>query len=506
MIRRFTRQHTKKCVQDVNYLQKNVYFICYNTNDMNENSYQKKSFRVEVDIMGQVNVPSDRYWGAQTQRALHHFPTGKDVMPYEVIYGLAVIKKCAAIVNASYGKISKEKADLIVNAADEVISGKLDEHVPLTLWQSGSGTQSNMNVNEVIANRAIETAGGILGSKFPVHPNDDVNMSQSSNDAFSSAMHIASALKITKKLLPAIHNLRSELNEKAKIYEKIVKLGRTHLQDAVPITVGQEISGWVAQIDFGYRKIHESLKDLYELAIGGTAVGTGLNSPMGFADKMTEQIGDETELPFKSAQNRFAQLAAHDPVVEASSALRLFACSMMKIANDIRWSSSGPRCGLGELLIPSNEPGSSMMPGKVNPTQCEAMMMVCCQLIGNDTVIAVANSQGNFELNTFKPVIVFNMLNSIDVLAGACDTFYKFCVVGMKPNVKRIQDMVSNSLMLVTALTPKIGYDKAAEIAQKAYSEGTSLKEAALKLGYLTSEEYDIIVKPELMIHPNENQ
>jgi fumarate hydratase class II len=363
-----------------------------------------------------------------------------------------------------------------------------------------------MNVNEVIANRAIEMAGGILGSKSPVHPNDDVNMSQSTNDVFTSAMHIASALKITKKLLPAIHNLRSGLNEKSKKYEKLVKVGRTHLQDAVPITLGQEISGWVTQIDFGYRKIDESLKDLYELAIGGTAVGTGLNSPMGFAEKMAEQIGDETDLPFMSAKNKFSQLAAHDALVEASSALRLFACSMMKIANDIRWLSSGPRCGLGELHIPTNEPGSSMMPGKVNPTQCEAMMMVCCQLIGNDTVIAVADSQGNFELNTFKPVIVFNILNSIDVLTGACDTFYKFCVIGIRPNVKRIEEMVSNSLMLVTTLTPKIGYDKAAEIAQKAYSEGTSLKEAALKLGYLTAEEYDIIVKPEVMVHPSENR
>jgi fumarate hydratase, class II len=470
---------------------------------MSKNSYQK-SFRVEVDSMGQVNVPSDKYWGAQTQRALQHFPAGKDVMPYEVIYALAIIKKCAAIVNSFYGKISKEKADLIINAADEVISGKLDEHFPLAVWQSGSGTQSNMNVNEVIANRAIEMAGGILGSKSPVHPNDDVNMSQSTNDVFTSAMHIASVLKITKKLLPAIHNLRSGLNEKSKKYEKLVKVGRTHLQDAVPITLGQEISGWVTQIDFGYRKIDESLKDVYELAIGGTAVGTGLNSPMGFAEKMAEQIGDETDLPFMSAKNKFAQLAAHDALVEASSALRLFACSIMKIANDIRWLSSGPRCGLGELHIPTNEPGSSMMPGKVNPTQCEAMMMVCCQLIGNDTVIAMADSQGNFELNTFKPVIVFNMLNSIDVLTGACDTFYKFCVVGIRPNVKRIDEMVSNSLMLVTALAPKIGYDKAAEIAQKAYSEGTSLKEAALKLDYLTAEEYDIIVKPELMVHPNE--
>jgi fumarate hydratase, class II len=472
---------------------------------MSETSNQK-SFREEADSMGKVNVPSDKYWGAQTQRALHHFFIGKDVMPYEVIYGLAIIKKCAAIVNTSYGKISKEKADLIINAADEVISGKLDEHFPLTVWQSGSGTQSNMNVNEVIANRAIEMAGGILGSKNPIHPNDDVNMSQSSNDAFTSAIHIASALKITKKLLPAVHNLRNVLTEKSKKYDKLVKVGRTHLQDAVPITVGQEISGWVAQIDFGYSKIDGSLKDLYELAIGGTAVGTGLNSPMGFAEKMAEQIADETEFPFMSAPNKFAQLAAHDPMVEASSALRLLACSMMKIANDIRWLSSGPRCGLGELQIPSNEPGSSMMPGKVNPTQCEAMMMVCCQLIGNDTVIAMADSQGNFELNTFKPVIVFNMLNSIDALAGACHTFNKFCAIGIRPNVKRIEEMVSNSLMLVTALTPKIGYDKAAEIAQKAHSEETSLKDAALKLGYLTSEEYDTIVRPEVLVHPNENR
>jgi fumarate hydratase class II len=483
----------KKCIPQVLYI-----------NNMTEDSDQK-SFRIEVDSMGEINVPSDKYWGAQTQRALQHFPVGKDVMPYEVIDGLAIIKKCAAIVNSFYGKISKEKADLIISAADEVISRKLVEHFPLAVWQSGSGTQSNMNVNEVIANRANEMAGGVLGSKFPIHPNDDVNMSQSSNDAFTSAMHIASVLKITKKLLPAIHNLRNGLNEMSKKYEKLVKVGRTHLQDAVPITLGQEISGWVAQIDFGYRKIDESLKDLYELAIGGTAVGTGLNSPIGFAEKMAEKIGDETGFPFMSARNKFAQLAAHDPVVVASSALRLFACSMMKIANDIRLLSSGPRCGFGELHIPSNEPGSSMMPGKVNPTQCEVMTMACCQLIGNDAVIAVADSQGNLELNTFKPVIVFNLLNSIEVLSGACYTFYKFCVAGIRPNIKRIEEMVSNSLMLVTALTPKIGYEKAAEIAQKAYSDGTSLKEATLKLGYLTAEEYDDIVRPELMIHPTES-
>ena len=470
---------------------------------MNEKNDQK-SFRIEVDSMGEINVPSDKYWGAQTQRALQHFPVGRDVMPYELIYGLALIKKCAASVNSFCGKITEEKADLITRAADEVISRKLDEHFPLAVWQSGSGTQSNMNVNEVIANRANEMAGGHLGAKYPIHPNDDVNLSQSSNDVFASAMHIASALKITKELLPVIHSLRNALNEKSVKYEKIVKVGRTHLQDAVPITLGQEISGWVAQVDFGSKKIDESLNDLYELAIGGTAVGTGLNSPTGFAEKMAEKISNETGLPFISAKNKFAQLAAHDPVVVASSALRLFACSMMKIANDIRWLASGPRCGLGELHIPRNEPGSSMMPGKVNPAQCEVMTMICCQLIGNDAVIAMADSQGTLELNTFKPVIVFNMLNSIDLLSGACDTFYKFCVVGIWPNVKRIEEMVSNSLMLVTALTPKIGYDKAAEIAQKAYSDGTSLKEAALKLGYLTAKEYDNTVKPELMIRPTE--
>lgn len=463
----------------------------------------QKSYRIEADSMGHVYVPSDKYWGAQTQCALQHFSIGKDVMPFDVIYALAIIKKYAAIVNSSYGRISKEKADLIFRAADEVISGKLDEHFPLSVWQSGSGTQSNMNVNEVIANRAIQMAGGTLGSKDPVHPNDDVNMSQSSNDAFTSAMHIASTLKITKELLPTVHSLRNVLNEKSRQYDKLVKVGRTHLQDAVPITLGQEISGWVAQIDFGYRKIEESLKDLYELATGGTAVGTGLNSPRGFGEKVAEQIAKKTGLPFISAPNKFALLAAHDATLEASSALRILACSMMKIANDIRWLSSGPRCGLAEVHIPNNEPGSSMMPGKVNPTQCEAMMMVCCQLIGNDTVIAVADSQGNFELNTFKPVIIFNMLNSVDILADVCETFCKFCVVGITPNVKRIEKMVSNSLMLITALTPKIGYDKAAEIAQKAYSEGTSIKEAAIKLGYLTAEEYDALMRPELMVHPN---
>ncbi len=458
--------------------------------------------RVESDSMGEIEVPADRYWGAQTERSLHHFSIGEDRMPVEVVRALGLLKKAAALVNAELGLLPKDKADLIVRAADEVIEGKLDDHFPLFVWQTGSGTQSNMNANEVIANRAIELAGGELGSKQPIHPNDDVNMSQSSNDTFPTAMHIAAVQAIVHELLPSVRALRDALLEKAKEFAGIVKIGRTHLQDAVPLTLGQEFSGYVAQLDADIARIEQSLPDLYELAIGGTAVGTGLNAPPGFGEDVAAKIAELTGLPFTSAPNKFAALAAHDALVAAHGAIRTLAVSLMKIANDIRWLGSGPRSGLGELSLPENEPGSSIMPGKVNPTQSEAMTMVCCQVLGNDVAIAVAGSQGNFELNVFKPVIIRNFLHSTRILADACRTFREFCVEGVRPNRERIAELVDRSLMLVTALTPKIGYDKAAEIAKKAHSEGTTLKEAALSLGYLTEQEFDELVRPEKMVGP----
>ncbi|MGH7898257.1 MAG: class II fumarate hydratase [Candidatus Binatia bacterium] len=456
--------------------------------------------REETDSMGSVDVPADRYWGAQTQRSLHHFSIGDDRMPVEVVRAFGILKKACAIVNVALVKLPKEKGDLIVQAADEVIDGKLDEHFPLYVWQTGSGTQSNMNANEVISNRAIEIAGGVMGSKDPVHPNDDVNMSQSSNDTFPAAMHIAAATAITERLLPSVRALREALQKKSEEFADIVKIGRTHLQDAVPLTLGQEFSGYVAQLDGGVARIEQALDGLYELAIGGTAVGTGLNAPEGFGEKASAQIADLTGLPFRAARNFFAALAAHDALVHASGTLRTLAGSLMKIANDIRWLGSGPRSGLGELTLPENEPGSSIMPGKVNPTQSEAMTMVCTQVIGNDVAVAVAGSQGNFELNVFKPVMIRNVLHSVAILADACRTFREFCVEGIEANRERIGDLVDNSLMLVTALTPKIGYDKAGEIAKKAHKEGTTLKEAALALGYLSAEEYDELVRPEKMV------
>ncbi len=462
--------------------------------------------RMESDSMGQVEVPADRYWGAQTQRSLHHFSIGgpTERMPVEVVRAFGILKKACALVNLELGKLPKEKATLIVQAADEVILGKLDEHFPLYVWQTGSGTQSNMNANEVISNRAIELAGGELGSKRPIHPNDDVNLSQSSNDTFPAAMHIAAATAIMERLLPSLRALRDALAQKAAEFEEIVKIGRTHLQDAVPLTLGQEFSGYVAQLDDDIDRIVQSLPGLYQLAIGGTAVGTGLNAPPGFGEAAAAKIAELTGLPFTSAPNKFAALAAHDAMVFSHGAIRTLAVSLMKIANDIRWLGSGPRSGLGELELPENEPGSSIMPGKVNPTQSEAVTMVACQVFGNDVAITVAGSQGNFELNVFKPVMIRNFLHSVNILADVCVTFRQFAVEGIKPNRERIADLVDRSRMLVTALTPKIGYDKAAEIAKRAHHEGTSLKEAAVALGYLTEAEYDEAVKPERMVTPTE--
>jgi fumarate hydratase class II len=461
--------------------------------------------RMETDSMGAVEVPADRYWGAQTQRSLHHFSIGgpTERMPIEVVRAFGVLKKAAALVNAEIGKLPKDKADLIVAAADEVIRGKLDDHFPLFVWQTGSGTQSNMNANEVISNRAIEMAGGEMGSKKPVHPNDDVNMSQSSNDTFPAAMHIAAATAVVERLIPAVRELRDALAAKEREFADVVKIGRTHLQDAVPLTLGQEFSGYVAQLDDDLRRLELVLPGLYELAIGGTAVGTGLNAPAGYGEKVAARIAELTGRPFTSAPNKFAALASHDSMVFAHGAIRTLAASLMKIANDVRWLGSGPRSGLGELELPENEPGSSIMPGKVNPTQSEAMTMVCCQVFGNDVAITVAGSQGNFELNVFKPVMVRNFLHSVAILSDACRTFREFAVDGIKVNRERIAELLGQSLMLVTALTPTIGYDKAAEIAKKAHHEGTTLKEAALSLGYLSEAEYDEAVRPERMVGPS---
>jgi fumarate hydratase class II len=454
--------------------------------------------------MGTVEVPADRYWGAQTQRSLHHFSIGDDRMPLEIVRAFGILKKAAALVNVELGILDPQLGDHIAAVADEVIEGSLDEHFPLFVWQTGSGTQSNMNANEVIANRAIELAGGQIGSKEPIHPNDHVNLSQSSNDTFPTAMHIAAARAVTDRLLPPLRALRDSLDEKSRAWDDIVKIGRTHLQDAVPLTLGQEFSGYAAQLDEGLRRIEDSLDGLYELAVGGTAVGTGLNAPREFGERAAAKIAELTGLPFRQAPNLFAALAAHDALVFAHGAIRTLAASLMKIANDIRWLGSGPRSGLGELTLPENEPGSSIMPGKVNPTQSEAMTMVCCQVMGNDVALQVAGSQGNFELNVFKPVMIRNFLHSVTILADACRTFREFCVEGLVPNRERIAELVDRSLMLVTALSPTIGYDKAAEIAKKAHSEGTTLKEAALAFGYLTEEEFDEAVRPERMVRPEQ--
>jgi fumarate hydratase class II len=452
--------------------------------------------------MGAVEVPDDRYWGAQTQRSLTYFAIGEERMPREMIRAIAILKQAAAQVNARSGKLSPDRAALISQAAAEVITGALDGHFPLRVWQTGSGTQTNMNANEVIANRAIALAGGSLGSKAPIHPNDHVNMSQSSNDTFPTAMHIAVAETLHHRLLPTVTHLRDALAAKAEEFQEIVKIGRTHLMDAVPLTLGQEFSGYVAQLDKDLERIQATLPDVYELAIGGTAVGTGLNTHPEFAEQVAQEIANYTGLPFVSAPNKFAALAAHDAIVMTSGALKTLACSLMKIANDLRWLGSGPRCGLGELYLPANEPGSSIMPGKVNPTQCEALTMVCVQVMGNDTAIAIAGSQGNFELNVFKPMMMFNVLNSIRLLSDACASFTAHLVVGIRPNLPQIEHFLQNSLMLVTALNPHIGYDNAARVAKTAYAEGKTLREACIELGLLDGEQFDQLVRPEDMAHP----
>ena len=452
--------------------------------------------------MGAMEVPVDRYYGAQTARSLHHFPIGIDVMPPSLIRAFGILKEASAQVNADLGKLAPEKAELIIAAAREVSSGALDDHFPLKIWQTGSGTQTNMNANEVISNRAIEMAGGVMGSKTPIHPNDDVNMSQSSNDTFPTGMHIAAVEELTHRLIPAVRHLRDSLADKSRAFAGITKIGRTHLMDAVPLTLGQEFSGYVAQLDADLKRVEFSIVDLYELAAGGTAVGTGLNTHPEFGGRVAAAVAEITSLPFVTAPNKFAALAAHDALVATSGALRTLAGSLTKIADDLRWLGSGPRCGLGELQLPENEPGSSIMPGKVNPTQCEAMIMVCIQVIGNDTAVAVAGSRGNLELNVCKPVIIYNLLHSITLLTGACGSFTEFCVDGLEPNEDRIRQHLDNSLMLVTALNPLIGYDNAATVAKHAHKQGITLREAAVGLGFLTGEQFDQSVRPESMTHP----
>ncbi|MBO1438277.1 class II fumarate hydratase [Meiothermus sp. CFH 77666] len=460
-------------------------------------------YRIETDTMGQMQVEESRYWGAQTQRSIQNFPIGQErfKMPRSIIRAMGILKKGAALANADLGELPREKADLIVRAADEVIAGKLDDHFPLVVFQTGSGTQTNMNANEVIANRAIELAGGVLGSKKPIHPNDDVNRGQSSNDTFPTAMHIAVVEELHRQLYPNVQKLRDTLAAKSEAYKDVVKVGRTHLQDATPITLGQEIGSWVAQIDYCLAEVRHAEQGLYELAIGGTAVGTGLNAHPKFGDLAAAYFAKETGFPFVSAKNKFAALAAHDALVTTSAALRTLAGALMKMANDVRWLASGPRNGIGEITIPENEPGSSIMPGKVNPTQSEALTMVAVQVFGNDAAVAFAGSQGNFQLNVFKPVMVYNVLTSIQLLGDACAAFNDNCAVGIEPNLPRIKENLEKNLMQVTALNRHIGYDKAAAIAKKAHKEGTSLKEAALALGYLTEEEFDKWVVPLEMTH-----
>jgi fumarate hydratase, class II len=460
--------------------------------------------RTETDSMGPIDVPSGRYWGAQTQRSLRHFSIGEDRIPVEVVRAFGVLKKAAALTNVELGKLPKEKADLIVAAAEEISEGKLDDHFPLHVWQTGSGTQSNMNANEVISNRAIEMTGGELGSKSPIHPNDDVNMSQSSNDTFPTAMHVAAALAVSREVVPAVTELRDALQRKADEFADIVKIGRTHLQDAVPLTLGQEFSAFVAQLEDDVTALQESLHGLYELAIGGTAVGTGLNAPRDFGRLTAGKIAELTGLPFRESPNPFAALAAHGAMVQAHGTLKTLATSLFKIAGDIRLLGSGPRTGLGELELPENEPGSSIMPGKVNPTQSEALTMVCVQVFGNDMAVTVAGSQGHLQLNVFKPVMIRNLLHSARLLADGCRSFREFCVEGLRAREDVIAHNVERSLMLVTALSPRIGYDKAAEIAKKAHREGITLRESALELGYLSAEEYDEAVRPERMTGPDE--
>ncbi|MBI2525962.1 MAG: class II fumarate hydratase [Candidatus Rokubacteria bacterium] len=464
------------------------------------------AMRVETDTLGAIEVPADRYWGAQTQRSLQHFRIGGDRFPREMIRAFGILKKACALGNRDLGLLPDATARAIAQAAQEVIEGTLDAHFPLVVWQTGSGTQTNMNCNEVIANRAIELLGGALGSKDPVHPNDDVNMSQSSNDTFPTAMHIATVEQLHGRLLPAVRRLRDTLDAKARAFADVVKIGRTHLQDAVPLTLGQEISGWVSQLDHARRHLEAALPHLYELAIGGTAVGTGLNAPPEFAERAAQKIAELTGQPFVSAENTFEALAAHDALVAAHGALKTLAAAVTKIANDVRWLASGPRCGIGEITIPENEPGSSIMPGKVNPTQSEALMMVCAQVLGNDVAVNVGGASGNFELNVFKPLIIHNVLQSIRLLADACESFEEHCARGIEPDRERIRQHLERSLMLVTALAPRLGYDRAAEIATKAHREGLTLREAALALGHLTAEEFDRWVRPERMLGPRQSR
>jgi fumarate hydratase class II len=460
--------------------------------------------RTETDSLGEVAVPAQRLWGAQTQRSIDNFPIGVDRfrMGAPVIRALGILKKGCALANLELGQLPADKANLITRAADDVIAGSLDDEFPLVVFQTGSGTQSNMNANEVIANRAIQLAGGVVGSKKPIHPNDDVNRSQSSNDTFPTAMHIATAEQVGDVLLPAVAGLRDVLDGKARAYASIVMIGRTHLQDATPVTLGQVISGWVAQLDDAMAAIRRALPGIYELAIGGTAVGTGINAPARFGGVAARKIAELTGRPFVSAPNKFSALSAHEAMLNVSAGMRTLAAALMKIANDVRWHASGPRAGLGELLIPENEPGSSIMPGKINPTQCEALTMVCVQVYGNDAAVAFADSQGNFQLNVYKPLILHNVLESAALLADACRSFTVHCAVGIAPNETRIREHVENSLMLVTALSPHIGYEKAAKIALKAHHENTSLREAALALGYVTADQFDQWVKAEDMTHP----
>jgi fumarate hydratase class II len=459
--------------------------------------------RIERDSMGDIEVPAHVYWGAQSARSLIHFNIGIEKMPREIIRAMGILKKAAALTNAELGVLDKKKAELISKAADDVIEGKLDEHFPLSVWQTGSGTQSNMNSNEVIANRAIEMAGGKLGSKTPVHPNDDVNKSQSSNDTFPTAMHIAAAEQISNELLPAIAVLRNTLKDKAEKFDNVIKVGRTHLMDAVPLTLGQEFSAYVHQLEKAIERLNLALPGLCELALGGTAVGTGLNSHPEFAAKSAKKIAELTGIPFETAPNKFEALAAHDAIVFAHGALKTLAAGLMKIANDVRWLASGPRCGLGEITIPANEPGSSIMPGKVNPTQSEAMTMVAVQVMGNDAAINFAGTQGNFELNVYKPVMIYNFLQSVRLLADTCKMFNEHCAAGIEPNEPKIKYFLENTLMLVTALNPHIGYDNAAKIAKHAHSTGGTLRDAAIELKILTGDEFDKLVKPEEMTSPN---
>jgi len=468
---------------------------------MSEAAEKAVKTRIETDSMGEIDVPADVYWGAQTQRSLKHFNIGFDVMPREVIRALGILKKAAAIVNFDLGKLPEDKMKLISQAADEVIEGKLDAHFPLRVWQTGSGTQTNMNANEVISNRAIEIAGGEMGSKSPVHPNDDVNKSQSSNDTFPTAMYIAAAERMSE-LIPEVQKVSNAIKAKAREFEGVVKIGRTHLQDATPVTVSQEFNGWANLIDRDLERLYIVLPGLLDLAIGGTAVGTGLNAHPEFSERAAKKIAELTGLPFKSHPDKFAALSAHDEVVFASGALKTLAASLMKIANDIRWLASGPRCGIGEISLPENEPGSSIMPGKVNPTQSEAMTMVAVQVFGNDAAIGFAGSQGNFELNVFKPVMIHNFLHSVRLIHDACHGFVDYCIAGIELNREKIDQYLNDSLMLVTALNQHIGYDNAAKLAKHAHKKGTSLKEAAIELGLLTSEQFDEWVVAEDMTHP----